>query len=66
LKFAEDKFYINEEVDVKLRQRLSVFKESIAKESKSVRLPFVTTYGLANSKCNGRVNDSIVLDDLFK
>lgn len=66
LKFSEDDYHINEDEDTKLRRRISSFKENLRKESKSVRLTFVTTYGLANSKYNSRVNDSIVLDDLFK
>jgi len=66
MKFSEDDYHINEEEDNKLRRRVSSFKESLGKESKSVRLTFVTTYGLANSKYNGRVNDIIVLGDLFR
>lgn len=66
MKFAEDDYRIDEEEDAKLRRRVSSFRESLGKESKSVRLTFVTTYGLAKSKYNSRVNDVIVLDDLLR
>ena len=66
MKFTEDDYHITEDEDTKLRRRVSSFKEDLDKESKSVRVTFVTTYGLANSKYNNRVNDVIVLGDLFK
>ena len=66
MKFSEDDFHIDEEEDTKLRRRVASFKENLGKESKSVRLTFVTTYGLADSKYNSRVHDIIILEDLFK
>ena len=66
MKFSEDEYYIDEEEDTKLRRRVTAFKEGMKKASKSVRLTFVTTYGLAKGKYNSRVNDSITLSDLFQ
>jgi len=66
MKFSEDDYRIDEDEDAKLRRRISSFKDSLGKESNSVRLTLVTTYGLAGSKYNSRVNDIIVLRDLFK
>lgn len=66
MKFSEDDYHIDEEEDAKLRRRVSSFKENLGKESKSVRLTFVTTYGLAGSRYDSRVNDIIILNDLFK
>jgi len=65
MKFSEGDYHIDEDEDTKLRRRVSSFKENLDKKSKSVRLTFVTTYGLANSKYNSRVQDIIVLNDLF-
>lgn len=66
MKFCESSYNINKEENEKLRNRITAFKQDLKKQSYSVRLTMVTSFGLTKGKYNDIVSDQIILEDLFK
>jgi len=66
MKFLEAPYKIDKEEDVKLRGRITAFKESLSEPSRSIRLTIVSSMGVKDSKYKSIVSDIVDLDDLFK
>lgn len=64
MKFSVGLYAIDKEYEMKLRERVSIFRAE-TKTRCSTRMTFVTTYGVLNNKHSGVVDDVVVLDDLF-
>lgn len=64
MKFSVGLFAIDKDYEMKLRERISIFRAE-TKTRCSTRMTFVTTYGVLNNKHSGVVDDVVVLDDLF-
>lgn len=66
MKFSEAHYEITSEEDMKLRNRLRLFRENCCSPSKSLQLTLVTTHSLAKNKYNSVFQQVILLEDLFK
>ena len=64
LKFSLQPYAINKKYAENLRNKLSSFRE-YSKTRKSLFLTFITTYGLAQSKYSGMVQNDLDMDVLF-
>ena len=64
MKFSVKLYYISENYEKTLRDRMSIFQEK-TKTSKSLVYTFVTTFGIANSVGRSIVNSEVTMDDLF-
>lgn len=66
IKFVQNSFLINKAYDLKLRNKVAVFKES-SQTKKSVFLTMITTFGLVqNEYSRSIVHNEINMDDLFE
>ncbi len=65
IKFCEDIYVLDSAEDMRLRTRLSVFKKNYPKRKYAMQLTLITTFGLANGKYAGIVNNQVLLEDLF-
>ena len=65
IKYSTSTYTINKEYDIKLRNKLSIFKET-TKTRKSVFLSMITTYGITqNEYAKSIVQNDLTMDDLF-
>jgi uncharacterized protein len=65
IKYSSDIFTITKDYDLKLRNKVSVFKENTSTK-KSVFLTMITTFGLTqNQYAHSVVSNSLKMDDLF-
>ena len=65
MKFSSSPFTISKEYEMRLRNRIGIFREQ-TKTKKTLFTTFVTTYGIKPSVNSGIVNQEITLDDLFE
>jgi hypothetical protein len=66
IKFVQNSFLINKAYDLKLRNKVAIFKES-SQTKKSVFLTMITTFGLVqNEYSRSIVHNEINMDDLFE
>lgn len=65
MKFSADEFRVEATDDRDLRRKITVFVEE-TQTRYSLHLTLVTTYGLASSPYQGRFQNVITMDDLFK
>ena len=66
MKFSENKFAISASYEEDLQNKISAFQASkMHKNTHSIQLVMVTTFGLTSSAHNRSVNISLSLDDLF-
>jgi hypothetical protein len=64
IKFSTDLYSISSDYEMKLRERMSLFREA-TKNKKALVNTFVTTYGVRNGKHKSIVHSEITMDDLF-
>ena len=64
IKFTTESFTITKEYEMKLRDRMSLFRNS-TKTNKSLFTTFITTFGINKGIHSGIVQSEIMLDDLF-
>ena len=64
IKFSKGPYRITNEYELKLRERMEVFRE-LTKSTKSLVHTFITTYGIADGKHSSVVHSEITMDDLF-
>ncbi len=64
MKFSEAEYNISSDYEMRLRKRMSIFKER-SKTKKTLVHTFVTTYGLGQGKHNSIVHSEVTMDDLF-
>lgn len=64
MKFSVKPYYISENYERTLRDRMSIFQEK-TKTVKSLVYTFVTTFGIANSVGRSIVNSEVTMEDLF-
>lgn len=64
IKYANKEFVVDAGYEEKLRYTVSRVQELI-KGRKNVHLTFITTFGLHYNKYSGRIQQTIVMDDLF-
>lgn len=65
MKFSENKFEIDKEYDEKLRNKISIFKETTG-TNKAVQLIMITTHGVKNNKYSAHIQNEVVMSDLFE
>jgi hypothetical protein len=64
MKFSVKPYYISENYEKTLRDRMSIFQEK-TKTTKSLVYTFVTTFGVANAMGRSIVNSEVTMEDLF-
>lgn len=64
MNFSVKPYYISENYEKTLRDRMSIFQEK-TKTTKSLVYTFVTTFGIANSEGRSIVNSEVTMEDLF-
>ena len=64
MKFCQAQYKITADYEMKLRNRMALFRES-THSTKSLVNTFVTTFGVANGIHSGIVNSEVTLDGLF-
>lgn len=64
MKFSVKPYYISENYEKTLRDRMSIFQEK-TKTTKSLVYTFVTTFGIAHSVGRSIVNSEVTMEDLF-
>lgn len=65
IKYSQDEYVIDKEYEETIRDRISLFKNT-QKTKKDLKCTFITLYGVKSNKYSGIVNNSIILDDLFR
>lgn len=65
MKFSETPFNITKDYELKLRERMAIFKQE-TKTTKSLATTMVTTYGIVKGIHSGIVQSEVLMDDLFK
>lgn len=65
MKYAADDFVITRDYDKNLRHKLELFSQE-THNRKSLHLTLVTTFGLKRNEWAGRVQNVVLMDDLFK
>ena len=65
IKFASEKFAIDADYAVRLREKVGAFKRETGTRD-NCHLTFVTTYGLRRNGHCGIVQSEVTLEDLFK
>lgn len=65
MKFCEDKYTIDKEYEIKLRERAGIFRGA-TKSKKAIVHTFITTYGVVDGKYKSIVHSEVTMDDLFK
>ena len=67
MKFTGGKYAISADDEVDLNTKMDAFAESkMHTKTHSIQLVMVTTMGIAQGEHSGIVNQSIVMDDLFR
>ena len=64
MKFSVKTYYISENYEKTLRDRMSIFQEK-TKTTKSLVYTFVTTFGVANAMGRSIVSSEVMMEDLF-
>lgn len=64
IKFSVSEFVIDKDYEVRLRQKLDVFR-AVTKSRKALQLIMITTYGIKRNAHSGIVQSQVVMDDLF-
>ena len=65
MKFAGDIYSIDKEEDAKIRNRIQTLINTLSPKQ-SVHLTMITTYGVSHTMYGGRVQQQVILDDLFQ
>ncbi len=65
MKYSGDDFRIDKSYDKELRRKIDVFA-SETRTKKTLHLTIITTYGLAKNEYSGRIQNVIIMNDLFK
>ena len=64
IKYFIDEFLINGDYDMKLRNKINVFREETGCRQ-TIQLTMITTYGIRKNKYSNIVTNEVCLDDLF-
>ncbi|HBE10585.1 MAG TPA: hypothetical protein DCY81_08655 [Lachnospiraceae bacterium] len=64
IKFSGAQFEIKKEYDIKLKNKVEVFRET-TKTNKTIQMTMITTYGIKKNMYSNYVGKEITLDDLF-
>jgi hypothetical protein len=64
MKYCREEFAVDKDYDERLRDKLSVFRQSV-KTKKNPLLTLVTTYGLARNSYSSAFQSVVTADDLF-
>ena len=64
IKFSGAQFEIKNEYDIKLKNKVEVFREA-TKTNKTIQMTMITTYGIKKNMYSNYVGKEITLDDLF-
>lgn len=65
IKFSEDKYTIDKDYEMKLRERAGIFRAA-TKNKKAIVHTFITTYGVVDGKHKSIVHSEVTMDDLFE
>lgn len=65
MKFADIEYQITKDYDEKIKNKMSVFR-TVTKTKKALQLVMITTYGLTRGMYSNRVQQQVLLDDLFE
>ena len=65
IKFSEAPYTITKDYEMKLRERMTIFRESTGTR-KSIVTTMITTYGMLRGLHSGVVQSEVVMDDLFE
>ena len=65
MKFADSEYQITKNYDEKIKNKMSVFR-TVTKTKKALQLIMITTYGLTRGMYSNRVQQQVLLDDLFE
>ena len=67
MKFTMGKYTISADYEIDLNIKMDAFSESkMHPQIHSIQLVMVTTMGIAQGEHSGVVNQSVVIDDLFR
>ena len=64
IQFSGAQFEIKKEYDIKLKNKVEVFRET-TKTNKTIQMTMITTYGIKKNMYSNYVGKVITLDDLF-
>lgn len=64
MKFVENEFMVDKDYEAKLRNKLTIFQAE-SKTKSSLHLTLITTYGLIRNSHSDKIQNVVVLDDLF-
>ena len=65
MKFSTDRYAITDNYEMKLRERMGLFRMA-TKTRKTLVITFVTTYGVVDGKHKSIIHSEVTMDDLFK
>ena len=65
IKFSAEPYLITKDYEMKLRERMALFKEATSTR-KSVVTTMITTYGILRGIHSGVVQSEVIMDDLFE
>lgn len=65
IKFTNKEYVIDSDYEQKLRYRVARVRE-LTKDKKNIHLTLITTYGLHYNPYSGRIQKTVVMDDLFE
>ena len=63
-KFSDGEFVIDKDYSLRLRNKIAAFKAA-TKTKKSLVPTMITTFGVKRNQYSGKVQQEVVLDDLF-
>ena len=64
MKYATSSYSLTKEEEMKLRNRLEVFRTT-TQTTKAIHLTMITTYGLTPNIHSGIIQNEVTMDDLF-
>ena len=64
MKFSEQQYNITSDYELRLRNRMGIFKQK-TQTKQSVVYTFVTTFGVGEGKHHSIVHSEVTMDDLF-
>lgn len=64
IKFSKGPYRITKEYELKLRERMEIFRE-LTKSKKSLVHTFITTYGVAEGSHNSLIHSEVTMNSLF-
>lgn len=65
IKFSAEPYVITKDYEIKLRERMAIFKE-VTGTRKSIVTTMITTYGILRGIHSGVVQSEVIMDDLFE